>query len=252
MSALAGQRVIVTRAAHQAEELAEPLRRLGADVILLPVIAICAPADPRPLRAAAERLGRYDWVVFTSVNAVTAIEQELAPGVAPPRARIAAVGNATRRAVEKLGWKVDVVPENFVAEALAEEVPQESLRGHRVLLASAAVTRDVLPQALMDKGAIVDVVEAYRNVLPDEAIALAAQIFSRSPKPDWVTFTSSSAVDNLVKLAGADRLRGLKIACIGPVTAASVHRHGLQVDVQPDEHSVTALVEAIVNATNYH
>jgi uroporphyrinogen-III synthase len=245
MSSLEGRRVVVTRPSHQAEELAQPLRQMGAQVIVLPVIAISPPADARPLRTAVERLNDYDWIVFSSANAVSAIERELGSKTAPPRARIAVVGKATLHAVEKLGWKVDVVPDRFVAEALAEQLPEESLKGRRVLLPSAAVTREVLPRALMDKGAVVDVVEAYRNIMPEDARLRAQQLFSTAPLPDWVIFTSSSAVDNLVAFVGTARLEDVNIACIGPVTAASVEARGLRVAILPKEHSVPALIKAM-------
>lgn len=245
MSALAGQRIVVTRAAHQAEELAVPLRQLGAEVILVPVIGIVPPVDPRPLKAAAAQLNQYDWVIFSSANAVEAIRHEIGANPWPQKARIATVGEATRQAAEELGWHVDVVPGRFVAEALVESLPEETLRGRRVLLPASAIARPVIPHALMDAGAIVDVVEAYRNVLPEGVESRAREIFSAQPLPDWVTFTSSSAVDNLVKLIGVERLRGMKIASIGPITSASVLAHGLVVHAQPAEHTVPALVEAI-------
>ncbi|MGA8599443.1 MAG: uroporphyrinogen-III synthase [Bryobacteraceae bacterium] len=245
MNTLAGQRIVVTRAAHQAEELAAPLRESRADVILVPVIGIVPPADPQPLKAAAARLNQYDWVIFSSANAVEAIREELGSISWPPKVRIATVGEATRQAAEELGWHVDVVPDRFVAEALVESLAEETLRGSRVLLPTSAIARPVIPQALMEKGAVVDVVEAYRNVLPEGIERRALEIFSTEPLPDWLTFTSSSAADNLVKLIGAERLRGMKIASIGPITSASVLAHGLLVHAQPDEHTVPALVEAI-------
>jgi uroporphyrinogen-III synthase len=245
MSDLASQRIVVTRAAHQAEELAALLRQSGAEAILLPVIGIIPPADPRPLKAAAAQLNQYDWVIFSSANAVEAIRQELGSNSWPPRTRIATVGEATQQAVEGLGWHVDAVPGKFVAEALVESLPEETLRGRRILVPASAIARPVIPRALMDKGAIVDVVEAYRNVLPEGVENRAREIFSIKPLPDWVTFTSSSAVDNLVKLIGVELLRGVKIASIGPITSASVLAHGLVVHAQPEEHTIPALVEAI-------
>jgi uroporphyrinogen III methyltransferase/synthase len=247
MSSLAGQRVVVTRAAHQAEELARPLRDSGAEVILLPTIAIVPPADPRPLQEAVRNLDRFGWIVFSSANAVAAVAKELGEEVTVPRARVAVVGSATRQAVEKLGWRVDVVPAKFVAEDLVAEIPEESLRGARVLIPAAAVTRDVLAQGLAKKGAMVDVVEAYRNIMPEEARAQAVQVFTPGLKPDWVTFTSSSAVENLIAVLGTEPLHGVKIASIGPVTSASIEAHGLKVDAQPEEHTIAALVRAMAN-----
>jgi uroporphyrinogen III methyltransferase/synthase len=247
MSSLAGQRVVVTRAAHQAEELARPLRALGAEVILLPVIGFSPPLDPRPLQEAVRNLDRYGWIIFSSVNAVAAVATELPVGAKPPRARIAVVGSATRQAVEKLGWWVDVVPAKFVAEDLAAEIPEESLRAVRVLIPAAAVTRDVLARELANKGAVVDIVEAYRNVMPEEAREQARRVFVTESKPDWVTFTSSSAVDNLIAIIGTNGLAGVKIASIGPVTSASIEAHGLKVDAQPEEHTIAALVRVMAN-----
>jgi uroporphyrinogen-III synthase len=245
MSGLAGQRIVVTRAAHQAEELAAPLRQLGAEVILLPVIGIVAPADPLPLKAATAQLNEYDWVIFTSSNAVASIRQALGSNSWPSKARIAAVGEATRQAVEELGWHVDVVPDRFVAESLIGSLPKEALRGRRILFPASAIARPAVPQALREMGATVDVVEAYRNVLPEGVESRAPEIFSGEPLPDWVTFASSSAVDNLVKLIGVEKLRGVKSASIGPITSASVLDHGLVVRAQPEEHTIPALVEAI-------
>jgi len=168
MSSLRGQRIVVTRAPHQAEQLAAPLRELGADVVLLPVIAIVPPLDPRPLGAAAERIDDYDWIVFTSANAVTALAAQFPAGRARPRAHVAVIGAATREAVEEIGWTVDVMPPHFVAESLVAAMAAEPLEGKHVLLPCAAVTRDVIPRALFERGAIVHVVEAYRNMPPEE------------------------------------------------------------------------------------
>ncbi|HEX6546808.1 MAG TPA: uroporphyrinogen-III synthase [Bryobacteraceae bacterium] len=245
MNSLAGQRIVVTRAAHQAEELAQPLRALGADVVLLPVIGISPPADRRPLQEAVRHLDRYGWIVFSSANAVAAVVNELGAGAPAPRASIAVVGSATRQAIEKLGWRVDIVPPKFVAEELASAIPEERLRGERVLIPAAAVTRDVLARELGKKGAIVEVVEAYRNIMPEEARDHAKQVFEVSPKPNWVTFTSSSAVDNLIAMVGASALTGVKIASIGPVTSDSVRAHGLKVDAQPQEHTIASLVQSM-------
>jgi uroporphyrinogen III methyltransferase/synthase len=246
MSRLHGQRIVVTRAPHQAEQLAAPLRELGAEVILLPVIAIAPPSDPQPLISAAERMDDYDWIVFTSVNAVTALAAQLAKN-AQPRARVAAIGAATREAVEEIGWTVDTMPPQFVAESLVEALAAEPLEGKHVLMPCAAVTRDVIPRALSAQGAIVHVVEAYRNVPPEGVAERARQVFSTPTAPDWVTFTSSSAVDNFVKFAGADALKNVRIASIGPITSESVRKHALTVAAEPAEHSIASLITAMAN-----
>jgi uroporphyrinogen-III synthase len=245
MSGLAGARVVVTRALHQSEELARPLRERGAAVILLPMIEIAPPADTEPLRRAARQIDEYDWIIFSSANAVEALARYIEPGQGSLHARIAVVGAATCEAVERHGWRVDVVPEEFVAESLIEALSPEALHGQRILLPSAAVTRDVIPRALRQHRAVVDVIEAYRNVMPEHASAQARAIFSENPLPAWVTFTSSSCVDNLVSAVGAEALLKVRIASIGPVTSGTIRRHGLEVHAEPREHTIPALVEAI-------
>lgn len=248
MSGLAGRRVVVTRALHQAEELARPLREAGAGVILLPMIEIAPPADPGPLHRAAAKIDEYDWIIFSSANAVAALASHLSAGQGTPRAHIAVVGSATREAVQQLGWRVDVTPSQFVAEALVEALPLDALANRSVLIPSAAVTRDVIPRALRDRGALVDMVEAYRNIAPEKSTAQANLIFSERPLPDWITFTSSSAVDNLVSAVGTNLISGVRIASIGPVTSATIRRHGLQVHAEPHEHTIPELVKAICGA----
>lgn len=240
MSRLAGKKVVVTRAAHQAEELAKPLRALGAEVILLPVLSIVPPEDVKPLQAAVQEIELYDWIVFSSANAVAALAEHLLPGALAPKANIAAIGTSTREAVEKLGWRVDVVPEKFVAEDLAAAIAPFSVGGKRVLIPSAAVTRDVISPALESLGALVDVVIAYRNIQPGDLAEAAREVFTPDA-PDWVTFTSSSAVDHLIEAVGTAALGCVRIASIGPVTSATVRNYGLSVDAEPAEHTVEAL-----------
>ena len=244
MQPLAGVRIVVTRAAHQTEELAGPLRALGADVIPLPTIAIAPPANPGLLCDAAAHCHQYDWIIFTSVNAVEAFAAELSRNH-NCRARIATVGAATAQAAERCGFTVALVPEKYIAESLVEAFAQEDLNNRRILIPSAAVTRDVVPRELRKLGAQVDVVEAYRNILPPETAQKAINIF-REPYPDWVLFASSSAVENLVALIGVGPLRYVSIATIGPATSQAVAKAGLTVTAEAAVHSIPGLVEAVV------
>ncbi len=236
--------MVVTRASHQAEELASPLQALGAEVLLLPVIGIVEPADPVPLRKAAAECHQYDWIVFTSGNAVASYARELRIHNRECTARVAAVGQATREAAERSGFCVSLTPDKYIAESLVEALGSEDLAGKRILIPSAAVTRDVVAPALRKRGAEVNVVEAYRNVIPPGSDARAAEIF-REPYPDWITFASSSAVDNLVKLVGIAGLQRAKIASIGPVTSETAARHGIDVTAEAVVQTVEGLVASI-------
>ncbi len=244
MPDLAGLRIVVTRAFHQAEELAHPLRELGAEVLLMPVIEIAPPLDPAPMREAAAQCDDYDWIVFGSANAVRAFAAEL-PSPPACQARIAAVGAATREIAERTGLAVEVMPESYVAESLVDALGARNLAGKRVLIPSAAVTRDVIPAALRKLGARVEVVEAYRNVLPSGAAERTAEVF-RNPFPDWVIFASSSAVENAVKLIGIEDLERVRLATIGPVTTRTVRKHGLEVAVEAMPHTVEGLVKSLL------
>jgi uroporphyrinogen-III synthase len=244
MRALQGLRIVVTRPAHQGEELAAPLRAMGAEVILLPVIGIAPPLNSEPLREAAMRSNEYDWIIFTSANAVAAFADQLQETPPIRKARIATVGAATRHAAEARGFSIAVTPIEYVAESLMEALSGEDLNHRQVLIPSAAVTRDVVPGELRKRGAHVDVVEAYRNVIPHEAAEQAAAVF-QEPYPDWVLFASSSAVDNLIGLIGVERLHRSKIASIGPVTSHTVRKHGLSVAAEAEPHTVQGLVDAI-------
>jgi uroporphyrinogen-III synthase len=246
MASLTGLRIVVTRAAHQAEELAAPLRELGADVILLPTIAIGPPADVRPLQEAARRANDYDWIIFTSQNSVAAFSSHLATGDGEAQEfKVAAIGKATRDAAEARGVKVHLVPEKYVAESLADAFASEDLAGKHVLIPSAAVTRDVIPRKLEECGAIVSVVEAYTNVLPDGAGDQAARVF-REPLPDWILFASSSAVEKLVALVDVQKLQRMKIGTIGPITSATVQKFGLSVAAEANPHDIGGMVNAVV------
>jgi uroporphyrinogen-III synthase len=203
---LAGTSVVVTRAVHQAEELAEPLRTLGAEVILLPVIEIAPPADGEPLADAAARAREYDWIIFTSANAVAAFAAELQEPLYSRRTRVATIGAATHDVAEQYGFEVSLMPEKFVAESLVAAFGNENLEGRHILIPSAAVTRDVVPRELRQRGAVVHVVEAYQNVIPASAAGRAQAIFTE-PLPTWVTFASSSAVEHLLAIVSADLLQ---------------------------------------------
>ena len=248
---LFGTKIIITRAADQAAEFSERLRALGADAIELPVISLVPPLDPAPLDRAIENLSDYDWLIFTSINGVRFFMDRLDQSTHDLRslkARICAIGPATRKAIEELHLKVDVMPEEYVAEALVKAFTEQNLAAKKVLLPRAAVARDVIPQELAKLGAQVDVVEAYRNVVPLNAPERAREIFNAGKKPNWITFTSSSTVKNLLAIAGREALEGVRIASIGPVTSSTLCAHGLNVDAEAKQFTLDGVIEAILTA----
>ena len=164
---LFGQRIVVTRARGQAEALSAQLRALGAEVVELPTIEIHPAPITRRSTAPSRTSARYDWLIFTSVNGVRFFLERLdrsAADLRALRARICAIGPATRAALEALHLKVDVMAEEYVAESLVEALAAHDLRGQRILLPRAAVARDLVPAELARRGALVDVVEAYRTL----------------------------------------------------------------------------------------
>lgn len=248
---LFGERIVVTRARGQAEALSAKLRALGAEVIELPTIEILPALDYEPLDRAIANLDSYDWLIFTSANGVRFFLERLdrsASDLRSLRARICAIGPATRAAIEAQHLKVDVMGKDYVAEGLLEALSSHDPAGKRILLPRAAVARDLVPAELARRGAHVDVVEAYRTGTPAVAKAAAREIFSSAHGPHWVTFTSSSTVQNFVAAVSAAALAGVRVASIGPVTSATARRLGIEVAVEASVFTMDGLVDAIVHA----
>jgi uroporphyrinogen-III synthase len=160
---------------------------------------------------------------------------------------VAAIGPATARAAESRGLVVSLVPDEYVAESVAAAFEKEDLAGKAILLPRAAVARDVVPEALRARGARVDIVDVYRTVLPPDAPESARRIFTGGAKPDWVTFTSSSTVKNLLAVAPREWLAGVRTASIGPVTSGVLRQHGFEPDAEAAESTMAGLVAAIAH-----
>jgi uroporphyrinogen-III synthase len=257
---LAGTRVLVGRAKHQAGALSKELRKLGANVLEIPFIEIRKPRSYKPLDTALKNLVHYDWLILTSVNGVEAMWKRIGRLKMSRKnlaqLKIAAIGPATRKAIEKRRVRVDVVPEEYVAESVVRSL-RRRVKGKRILLVRAKVARDVIPNELRKAGAAVDVVEAYETVVPSSS-RTRLQTVLRDPRqrPNVVTFTSSSTAKNFVQLLGTGlRKRGrpaaLKnaiFASIGPVTSSTLRELGLGVDVEAKQFTIPGLVEAIVKS----
>jgi uroporphyrinogen III methyltransferase/synthase len=246
---LFGQRIVVTRDRSQAGDLADPLESLGAEALILPVIEIREAQDPTPLNDAIARLESYDWLIFTSANGVRYFIDRLdksAHDLRSLKSRICAIGPATKAAVEALHLKVDLMPQEYVAESLVEAFAKENLQFRRILLPRAAVARDLVPRELSRRGATVDVVEAYQTIAPAGLAERARAILDR--KPHWITFTSSSTVTNFIAAAGREALHQIKIASIGPITSATLREHDVEPTVEAQPHTISSLVDAIQTA----
>ncbi len=256
---LHGRRIVVTRARAQASGLAAILRDLGAEVVELPAIRIESRIDSEEVRQAIAAIGEYSLICVTSPNGAHLLFDALAGGGAAAEpdateltagldaralagATVAAIGPGTRRALAKHGIAADVVPERFVAEALVEALAGVEVEGKRVLVARAAEAREVLPDALRELGAEVDVVSLYETVReqPDAEAVEAART------ADYVTFTSSSTVTNLTAALGDRFPAGARIVSIGPVTSDTARAAGLSVDVEADQHDVDGLLAALL------
>jgi hydroxymethylbilane synthase len=241
---LAGLRIMVTRADRQAGALAEALEARGATAVRCPVIAIEAIAvDP----AALQDLGRYDWVVLTSANGVDRLRELLreAHREFPPHIKVAAIGPETAARAQEAGITPALVPPRFIAEELADALAAVIAPGARILLARAAGARDILPDQLRTRGAQVDVLETYRAVPPAN---VRPRLAAGLRDVDMVTFTSSSTVRHFVDALPGPLPDRVRVACIGPITAATARELGLRVDIIAQEYTTRGLVEAIVRS----
>jgi uroporphyrinogen-III synthase len=259
-SPLLGCRVLVSRARKQAGALSSALRELGCEVLEIPFIEIRRPSSYRPLDAGLRNLATYDWLILTSVNGVEALFARMAKKKINTRTlthlKIAAIGPATRKAIEEHGLKVTMTPKEYIAESVVAAL-QRRVKGKRVLLVRAKVARDVIPRELRKAGAEVDVVEAYETVTPPlSAKRLRAALASKKRRPHAITFTSSSTVKNFVGLLGLRGARavlrqsapdqGVASASIGPVTSATLREFSLPVNIEAMKYTIPGLVQAIV------
>src|SRR5512147_9860 len=253
---LNGKRIIVSRAKDQAGSLSSLLKEEGADVLEIPFIEIRPAQSYEALDKAIENLLAYDWLILTSVNGVKAffsrLEKQGKSEADLLHLKIVAIGPATAKAIEKHGIPVDIMPDEYVAEAVVEEL-RNQVKGERVLLVRAKVARDVIPNALRELGARVHVMEAYETVVPESSRTAILEVLKSDKRPYAITFTSSSTVKNFVELIGAenvnsDLLEGVKLASIGPVTSATLRDVGLRVDIEAKEYTIPGLVEAILKA----
>jgi uroporphyrinogen III methyltransferase/synthase len=250
---LFGKRVLVTRSREQASVMSEALEALGAEPLEFPTINVVEPEDYNLLDQAIKEIGKYNWVIFTSVNGVEYFFRRLNYNRRDIRAlhgaKLCAIGPKTREALEKHGLIVDYVPVEFRAEEILKVLQGKVAAGDRVLLPRADIARKILPEALASMGALVDEVITYRTVLGEGNSARIIEML-KNKGIQVITFTSSSTVRNFIHMLGAadinDLLAGVTVACIGPVTADTAREAGIRVDLVAEEYTIEGLVSAIL------
>ncbi|MBQ7498180.1 MAG: uroporphyrinogen-III C-methyltransferase [Selenomonas sp.] len=247
---LFGKTVLVTRARSQASKLTAALEALGAGVIEAPAIELRAPEDNyKALDEAISHVQDYHWLIFTSTNGVEHFFARLFGAGKDVRAlgyaKVAAIGSATAEKLREYGIRADVVPQEFRAEGILEALKGKLPPHVKILLPRAQEAREILPEKLREQGHTVDVVPVYQTVTAeDSAEELKAKL--AAGEIDLVTFTSSSTVINLLKLIGGkELLNGVKLACIGPVTAETARNNGLEPDMEAEEYTINGLVKVI-------
>jgi len=250
---LLGKTIVVTRAREQASELVTRLCELGAECLECPTIKVVPPDNPAPLERSIDKLPTYDWLVFTSVNAVNFFFERLFAKGKDVRAlhhvRTAVIGPATEKRLLDFGIKSDIVPESFRAESVIEAFAGEDIRGKKILLPRAREARAVLPVELTKMGAVVDAVTAYHNrPVQDDADHLITKL--KEGLVNLITFTSSSTVQNFYALLPPESrktlMKGVTIASIGPITADTAAKLGFNVDIVAKSFTIPGLCQAIL------
>jgi len=253
---LFGKSVLVTRTRDQASELVMLLEESGAECLEGSTIALVEPDNWAEVDRALESIDTYDWLLFTSINAISFFFKRLRDKGMDARdlkgPKIGVVGTVTAEILRDYGIRADLLPKEFTGEGLAEALLEEGVKNARILLPRALKAHEILPEKLKDGGAQVDIAPVYQNVRPEGYDEVRQALEEK--RIDMVTFTSSSTVDNFIEMleirddAEFSRLLGdVKVAVIGPVTARTAVKRGLRIDVQPETYTIPAMVEAIVD-----
>jgi uroporphyrinogen-III synthase len=253
MLPLQNRRILITRTRRQASVLAVQLEAMGATTIIVPTIEIVPPESYAVLDEALAQIRSFDWLLFTSANAVEAFAERLRlradATVSLSKTKIAVIGPATARAIEALGLSVSLMPQRYVAESLVESLLPHA-QGGRMLLVRAEEARDVLPEALSRAGATVTIAAAYKNQIPEASIPAVRKMFSSPTQwPDAITFTSASTVRHLETMlvaSGARLSAEIAIASIGPVTSETLRELGMDPTVEAEAATIESLVQALV------
>ncbi|HDD35542.1 MAG TPA: uroporphyrinogen-III C-methyltransferase [Candidatus Desulfofervidus auxilii] len=249
---LFGKKILVTRTQEQASEIVKLLQSLGAKCYSVPTISIIPPSNLELLDKAIAQLKTYDWCLFTSVNGVKYFFERLEYFNKDVRAfgnvKIGVIGAKTAQALRQKGIKPDIMPNEFRAEALADALLKLGIKDKKILLARAEKARDVLPETLKAAGANIDIVPVYQTIIPKDKKVILKKLFDEGI--DIIVFTSSSTVKHLAILMQPQSLsqvlKGIIIACIGPVTAQTLSEFGLSADIIPTTFTIESLVEKMI------
>jgi uroporphyrinogen III methyltransferase/synthase len=245
---LQGLRIIVTRSQTQAAGLKDLLQKEGAIVFEVPAIKIVPDEKAiMDLRNKLKQIQDYEWLVLTSVNSVEILQE---CGVDWNVVKVACIGKATAKKVEEFGGSVTIVPPEFRAESLSEQLRKQNLSGVKILLPRAAGSRMVLPDELTKAGAIVDEVHIYKAAAAEESKTVLKDLLESS-SIDYVTFTSSSTVKNFAELAGNLPWQKIPAACIGPITAETLRDYGVEPAIEAEEFTMEGLVKAIAGSAGF-
>lgn len=254
---LFGKRILVTRTREQASDLVAVLEDNGADCVEFATISIEPPDSWDDLDQELQRIDSYDWLLFTSINAIKFFFDRLFEKGMDARClkgpKIGVVGTTTAEVLKTYGITADLLPEEFTGEGLANTLVTQGVDGQKILIPRALKAREVLPETLRNAGAEVNVVPVYQNVRPEGRTELLREELENQ-RIDVITFTSSSTVDNFLHMLNAkdakelnELLKGVKIATIGPITAKTVQKNGLEVHIQPETYTIPALVDSILD-----
>jgi uroporphyrinogen III methyltransferase/synthase len=250
---LFGKRIVVTRSRDQASVFAETLIDRGATPIEFPSIDVVPPASWAELDAALDKLDTFQWIIFTSANAIRFFFERLRSRGMDIRSlhanKICVVGPKTAEALEQYSLQADLVPAEFKAEGVLAALGGEQVRGMKFLIPRARIARELIPEKLREMGAEATVATAYENIRPATDVDRVRKLFDEK-KIAAVTFTSSSTVHNFVEMLGQKEyiklMDGVAVACIGPVTAKTAEGYGMRTDIMPKDYTIPALVEAMV------
>ncbi len=249
---LAGKKILITRAREQSGDFATQLEKLRAEAIEFPTIEVVPPPRWGEVDRAMDRLKSYDWIIFTSANGVhffwKRVKERGKSLRLPSSLKVCAIGPATAKQLRKKRVPVHYIPKEFIAESILEGFEKMDIKGKRILLARAKKARDILPKGLRKMGAGVDVVAVYRTIRPRGGARRLKKLLAEG-KIDVITFTAPSTVDYFAELLKKEDpkklLKGIAIACIGPVTAGTAKAWGLNVQIQPKQYTIPGLTRAI-------